>query len=370
MGTRAMPQTICLNMIVKNEERVLARCLASVRPFIHHWILVDTGSTDGTARVARESLEGIPGAVHERPWRNFGANRTEALDLARGKADYVLLIDADEELVAPSGSRLPELGHDQCMVRCRVDGSDATWYRPTFARSAIPWRYEGVLHEYLTADTPHTTGRVEELLVQSHSDGARNVDPREKYRRDALILEEALKSQPDNARYVFYLAQSYRDAGDSAQSHDVFARRAAMGGWSEEAWYALYQVAVLKEALQRPWPETLAAYLAAFQYRPSRAEPLCDLARHYRGTGEWALAELFARAAFAIPMPSDILFVETSVYAWRAADELAISTYWIGKYQESAAISTKLLASGAAPAQHLERLRKNLEFAEAKLRAT
>ena len=362
-----MAQTICLNMIVKDEERVLARCLASVRPFIDHWILVDTGSTDGTMRVARESLEGIPGELHERPWRDFGTNRTEAIALARGRADYLLLIDADEELTAPPGFRLPALTHDQVLARCRIGESDTTWYRPTLARAVIPWRYEGVLHEYLTADVPHTTGRVEELLVRSYSDGARNADPTEKYRRDARLLKEALRGDPGNVRTAFYLAQSYRDAGDRARAHDAFARRAAMGGWPEEAWYALYQVAVLKEKMQRPWPETLAAYLAAYQRRPSRAEPLYDLARHYRAADEFPLAELFARAALAVPSPSDILFVEASVYAWRAADELAVATYWLGKYAESAALSARILESGAVPASHLDRVRSNLAFARGKL---
>jgi glycosyltransferase involved in cell wall biosynthesis len=366
-----MTQTVCLNMIVKDEERVLARCLASVRPFIDHWVLVDTGSTDGTMRVAREVLAGIPGDVHERPWRNFGVNRTEALALARGKADYLLLIDADEELVAPPGFLLPALTHDQVLVRCRVGDSDTTWYRPTLARSTIAWRYEGVLHEYLTADARHTAGRVEALLVRSYSDGARNADPAEKYRRDAYTLKEALKADPSNGRNVFYLAQSYRDAGDRLRAHDAYARRAAMGGWPEEAWYALFQVAVLKEAMERPWPETLAAYLAAYQRRHTRAEPLYDLARHYRGTEEWPLAELFARAALAIPTPaSDILFLEASVYAWRAADELAVATYWLGKYAESAAVSAKILASGVVPPPHVERVQSNLAFARAKLQAT
>ncbi len=361
-----MTQTVCLVMIVKDEERVLARCLTSLRPLIDHWVIVDTGSTDGTMRVACEALEGIHGELYERPWKNFGANRTEAMELARGQGDYFLFIDADEELVVPEGFVLPELTEDQILVRCRLDASETTWYRATLARASVPWRYEGVLHEFLTADVPHSQGRIEALLVQSHSDGARNADPTEKYRRDAEVLEESLRTDPGNARTVFYLAQSYRDAGDRARAHGAYARRGMMGGWPEEAWYALYQVAVMSEALSHPWPFTLAAYLTAFQYRPTRAEPLCDLARHYRLADEFALAEIFARAAAAIPLPSDILFVEASVYAWRAADELAVATYWLGKYEESAAISARLLDGGSVPSDHVERVRKNLEFAREK----
>ena len=98
-----MPPTVCLNMIVKNEAGVIRRCLDSVRPFIHHWVIVDTGSTDGTQKLIREYLADVPGELHERPWKNFGHNRSEALALARGKSDYILVIDADEELVASPG---------------------------------------------------------------------------------------------------------------------------------------------------------------------------------------------------------------------------------------------------------------------------
>src|SRR5574340_542399 len=93
-----MKKTICLNMIVKNESKVIERCLASVKPIIDTWVIVDTGSTDGTQAIVREFLKDIPGELHERPWVNFGHNRNEALELARGKADYLLLIDADDKL--------------------------------------------------------------------------------------------------------------------------------------------------------------------------------------------------------------------------------------------------------------------------------
>ncbi|EHP44847.1 family 2 glycosyl transferase, partial [Cupriavidus basilensis OR16] len=94
---------ICLNMIVKNEAPVIARCLASVKPWIDRWVIVDTGSTDGTQALVREVMGKLPGTLHERPWIDFAHNRNEALALARacseGHAradDYVLFIDADE----------------------------------------------------------------------------------------------------------------------------------------------------------------------------------------------------------------------------------------------------------------------------------
>ena len=77
---------------------MIRRCLDSVRPIIDHWVIVDTGSTDGTQDIIREHLRDLPGELHERPWRDFAHNRSEALELARGKSDYTLIIDADDTL--------------------------------------------------------------------------------------------------------------------------------------------------------------------------------------------------------------------------------------------------------------------------------
>ena len=91
-------------MIVKDEAGVIERCLASVKPFVTHWAIVDTGSTDGTQDIIRRCMADVPGALHERPWRDFGHNRSEALDLARAQGGgYVLVMDADNIFHAPPG---------------------------------------------------------------------------------------------------------------------------------------------------------------------------------------------------------------------------------------------------------------------------
>jgi glycosyltransferase involved in cell wall biosynthesis len=58
---------VCVNMIVKNEAPVIARGLVSVRPIIDYWVIVDTGSTDGTQNAIHTSMAGLHGELHERP---------------------------------------------------------------------------------------------------------------------------------------------------------------------------------------------------------------------------------------------------------------------------------------------------------------
>ncbi|WP_405768092.1 glycosyltransferase [Streptomyces sp. NBC_01538] len=94
-------QSLCLCKVVKNESQVIERCLRSVRHLIDHWVICDTGSTDGTQDLIRRTLDGIPGELHEEPWIDFGSNRTSNIQLARGKADYLLTLDADHVMPEP-----------------------------------------------------------------------------------------------------------------------------------------------------------------------------------------------------------------------------------------------------------------------------
>src|SRR4051812_31085896 len=96
---------MCLNMIVRNESARIARCLNAVAPYISCYAIVDTGSTDGTAGMIRGFFEerGIPGDVISGvSFIDFSQARNTALKAARASKhdfDYVLLVDADMELV-------------------------------------------------------------------------------------------------------------------------------------------------------------------------------------------------------------------------------------------------------------------------------
>lgn len=347
---------ICLSMIVKNEAPVIARCLASVRPWIHHWVIVDTGSSDGTQALVRAAMQGVPGELHERPWRNFAHNRNEALELARAQGDFVLFIDADEQLQMPVDFVWPALEHSGYMFRCLMNG----W---SYARNSLiaahpHWRWEGVLHEYLTTDQPHQWHTLAGPTILVSHDGARARDP-STYRKDIEVLRQALADAPQHTRYTFYLAQSYRDAGMPEDSLRLYQQRLTLGGWAEELWFSAFQIAVLSERLNRPDAEIQRAYLAAYAMRTHRAEPLCELARYLRLRGEYALAHLYALRAAALPLPQDMLFVDASVYSWRALDELASSAWYAGAHADGRQAMARLLAERNFPATERARIEAN-----------
>ncbi|WP_251093350.1 hypothetical protein [Streptomyces sp. Caat 7-52] len=95
----------------------------------------------------------------------------------------------------------------------------------------------GVLHEYLDCDGPFSRATLEGTRMVIMGGGGRQQggDQRTKCLRDAAVLEDGLVKEPDNPRYVFYLAQSWRDADEPAKALAAYDRRAAMGGFAEEA---------------------------------------------------------------------------------------------------------------------------------------
>ena len=275
-------------MIVKNETHIIHECLDSMWRNIDYWIIVDTGSTDGTQDLIRNYFaeKGIPGELIERPWVNFGHNRSEALALCDGKADYAWMIDADDKITGnfryPPGKNLTA---DAYALKCGRDG--CVWWRSQIFKTGIGWHYAGVLHEYAHSPKENLT-QVQidgEYYLEARTLGARNVDitPVQKYSKDAELLEAELLKDPTNSRYQFYLAQSYFDSQQWEKSEIAYLRRVELGGWEEECYYSLFRVALI--AMNKPnssWPDIQEKLLKAYDFRPCRAEALHIICRYLR----------------------------------------------------------------------------------------
>lgn len=329
-------------MIVRNEAHIVHEVLNSVAPYISSWVIVDTGSDDGTQDKIRNHMAalGIRGELHERPWRDFGHNRSEALALAQGHGDYIWVMDADDLLVGT-----PNFSNLTADVYQLLYGPGVSYWRRQLFRNGLPWRYVGVLHEYADCEVPCVEERLAgDYHIESRRLGGRNLDP-EKYARDAEILLAEVGRHPDDPRSVFYLAQSYYDYGDFGNARKWYQRRTELAGFDEELYTSHLRVADSMARLGEPWPDVQDAYLRAWEVRPTRAEPLHAIAHHYRSSQRYRLGYLFAERAAQIPLPTeDVLFVNTAVYEWCALDEQAVCASWIGKHEEAFTLCRKMLA--------------------------
>lgn len=324
--------TICLNMIVKDEKSVITRCLESVLPIIDYWVICDTGSTDGTQQIIKDFMKekNIPGELHEHEWVNFGHNREEALLLARFKADYILFMDADDILSFDDHFKLPILEHDCYMVRSRAGSTEYLLTR--IIKSTVNWHWHGVLHEYIYTENAKQCAVLQGVEYIYICDGARASDPL-KYEKDAKILEAALEKEPNNARYMFYLAQTYASAHNLEKALEYYNKRIDMGGWDQEVFWAMIQVAQLKMVLGYDEKSVEESYIKALRFRPNRPEPYLYLVAEARRKKEFQKGYEIGRAAIKMPPSQDILFIEARAYDGLKL-EFAICAWWLGHYEE------------------------------------
>lgn len=358
---------VCLNMIVKNESAVIEQCLASVKPLIDYWVIVDTGSTDGTQNLIRNFLKDVPGELHERPWVNFEHNRNEALELAKKKADYLLMIDADEILHYADNFSLPTLDKDCYYMVVRQLGA-VDFQRATLIGTHVDWKWAGVLHEVLIGPEVMTSGILTGVMnvCNSHEVASgRALDPK-KYLKDAYVLEKALKKEPNNSRYVFYLAQSYYAAKDYKNALKYYKKRAEMPSKDEqETFFAIYNVGKL-QALEEDYEGALKSYFKAHEFRPRRVEPLFQAAVVYRKQGNILLGYLLSKYALSLPYPADSC-VEYMVYDYALLVEFANCALLSGRFQEGLDASMKLLANPQLPQDIKPRVISNCDFARKQL---
>ena len=362
-------QTICLNMIVKNEEQVIQRCLESVKPLIDYWVIVDTGSKDSTREIIRKTLKNIPGELHERVWYNFEVNRNEALDLAKGKGDFLLFIDADEVFIYDKQFQFPKLDKDFYYFKVKNLANECIWseyLRVLLINNCLNWRWKGVIHEEICCAEAKTSELMKEIVNHSKTqEGARGKDP-QKYLKDARVLQQALEKEPDNSRYIYYLAASYMNAGQWQLAIDNFQKRIALEPQSRgsgEIFNSLYFTGCLQITLGIESKKVIESLSRAYLYDPCRVEPLYQLGSYLIDQESFLLADLVLRKALSIPKPGRVYgshYLLGWVYDWGVLHKFAECSFKLGHFQESKQALEKLITL-PLPQELLKAMQDNLK---------
>lgn len=336
--------SVCLVMIVRDEEAWLGDCLESALELgIDRWVIADTGSADGTRELVRELLVDVPGELLELEWEGFGPARSEVLLRARGKADLILMLDADMVV----RGELPEPPYEDAYLVNVMTGS---WDvpLPLLVRGDRAWRYEGVAHSYLAADD--RGGAWDAVRCGLWVDDRRPGGWRPgKLEEDARLLELELERNPRATRASFYLAQTYSDLARPADAIREYGRRIELGGREEERFVAMLRRGRL--LADRSFNEGIAALLEAWEARPTRVEPLYAATRLCRIHGRKELALVLARRASTITKPAgDTLFLELDLYEWAVRLELGIAELHTGDRERGRQILAELYAEEIPPA--------------------
>jgi glycosyltransferase involved in cell wall biosynthesis len=307
---------ICLSMIVRNERAVIRRCLTAALPLLDAAVVCDTGSSDDTIAAAQAVLEpsGVPFVIPRHAWRDFGTNRTRAIreaerftaGLGWSREDtYWLFLDADLELIGAGTFDRRLLRADACLLRERSEA--LAYWTLRLASARQDWTVVGPTHEQYQCPDMHQPERLTGLWVRDYHDGGSRAD---KYPRDIRLLGEELERSPNHPRTLFYLAQSYRAAGDPMKALVLYRRRAAIDDGHGEVWYSKWWAArILAEG--GPFDLARQTLIDVAALAPARAEPYADLARLHRRHGRFDEATRFALDGLARPFRDDHPFPRT-----------------------------------------------------------
>ena len=316
---------LCLNMIVKNESKIIERLIDSALSIIDCYCICDTGSTDNTVDIIRRKMEkeGVVGEVYVEPFKNFGYNRSHALDRAAKWSEYALLLDADMKLVIEPGfdkSALTAYSYSIIQKNGTLD-----YYNTRIIKTGIGAKCVGPTHEYYDIPAGGRSEKLSTLWIKDIGDGGCKSD---KFERDIRLLQEGLKAEPNNTRYTFYLAQSYNHSGKKAEAYEMYKKRAGLGGWIEEVFYALLEAGNMAKELKRD-PDAVYLWMEAYNKHPKRSESLYELAKYYREAGKNHLAQIYIDLGKSIPYPrEDVLFIKNACYEYLFDYEASIVSFY------------------------------------------
>ncbi|MBL1212496.1 MAG: glycosyltransferase [Ignavibacteriae bacterium] len=213
-----MPK-LTLSMIVKNEEQFLPGCLESVQGIADEIVVVDTGSTDSTKRIAEEH-----GAkVYDFVWvDDFSAARNFALQKSTG--NWILYLDADERLTESSVEELKEIieKDKNLAVNCLIDCIDnhnnkasVIKYTRLF-RNNPKLKFKGKVHEQIVTSLKELNYKTVESNIKILHLGydIPKAELEKKAERNLALLLKEFAEKP-TIYAAFQIAQSYGVLDDS-----------------------------------------------------------------------------------------------------------------------------------------------------------
>lgn len=384
----SLPAKICLSIIVKNESQVIERMLNSVYPILDYYCIVDTGSTDGTQEIITNffNSKGIEGILVQHEWKNFEDARNKALQETKKflndkkvENGFGYWQDADEELIIPTNFNINTLKNNLSTydgANILINYGSQNYYRTQFFNISKDWRWYGPVHEVLICDGPIKIAPIEGISVLVRSDGNSWVAEtiQQKYEGHAKILENYVANdEKKDPRWLFYLAQSYRDAGGEEnlkKSLYWYEKRAnTVDGYWEENYFSALMAANIKSKLNYSIEEVINSFLLCGKHNKWRIEHLVPVILHYQSIKEFDLAYIYGLRAIQcdgkLPMPNSSLFVDREIYQWKIFDIHALSCWYSGRKEESKEIFKKLMKAvnfGLVPESQYERIKQNQKY--------
>lgn len=299
-------------IMVKNEERNIAKTINSVKDAINGLVVLDTGCTDNTLDIIKEI---VPNAeIYEAEFKDFSETRNVLLRHCFGKSEFILLLDAGDEVHNTNIllDHLKKIEHENNIgfiqnrfeIVSKTNSENYMFSRSCCIRNRPSIYYKYPVHELLQSSNNLIS---DDSLIGSDyyfSQDRTNESSHHRYKRDSELLE----AYPNkDLRVHHYLSQTYsnmRDYQNLYRNAKETLKYVVEGKYIDYLFYAYVYLGVSSAHICPS--EARRHFLTAYKYSVNvmkRCEPLHLYAGHLYNCGRYHEAYLFAKAACAIPEP-------------------------------------------------------------------
>lgn len=221
--------SLSLCMIVKDEENTLERCLESVKDIVDEMIIIDTGSTDGTIKIAKK----YGAKIFFYKWDNSFANARN-YSLSKASKDWILIMDADDELRGEDKNKVMKLINDENnklnayfgeTLSYSGDSSDYNIYSNLnirFIRNGKGYKFSGDIHEQIMPGSEDAKKQVflgiADIKFYHYGYLNKTVNEKNKRKRNMNIIEKILKENPDDSFMLYNMGVEYSAKGEYSEA--------------------------------------------------------------------------------------------------------------------------------------------------------
>jgi hypothetical protein len=366
-GSRARTVSLIVFADETTRSTDLVRCLHSARPFVDSWHIVSSSPIRSTfEHSVQNALASKPGDLRSEVGVDPATLRSEAFCRVAKTTDYVLLLNATNELVVENGYNIDALKStlNRTVYRLLVKSGSSVRAQPALLNASYGFYFRGEIEPILDChDTVESIGEIDGIHVRND-----DLSPRRRNVEDVLVannaeLEQLSQEATDmklRSHYALLAAKGHQRAGRFQQARDWFEQVAQYGGSEDEVCDALLETGHCARMQFLSSSRVLETYLRAHDTNPRRAEPLYYAARSLREANRTSLAYIFAKAAASTKRPAIGSSLELDVYEWRALFELSIVAFYVDEHSEGLFACQSLLTNPSLPEAERALTRTNL----------
>ena len=307
-----------LVMIVKNGSEPLKKTLLSIKDYIDHWTILDTGSTDGSQDCIREILRDVPGNLYEEPFVDFEVSRNRSLELAGTNCEYNIILD--DSYILYGGTKLREIlknntENDAFSLIIQDENNLYESIRITRTSKNLKFKYK--VHEIIIAKN-HLLINDNDIFITDDNNQVHRQRSTIRHTKDIEILLQEHKKYPKDTRIIFYIANTYLSLGKYDDSLIFYNKRIKLAKESNEheVYMSLYRIGSIYD-FKKNWKDAEKYYMQSYNMRPFRAEPIYQIAKHYYKKDDINKAEIFLSNLIKLQIPPislDCFIVDHKIY--------------------------------------------------------